>query len=261
MSLRICSLASGSSGNCYMVRTEDTVLLVDAGLSGRQINLRLGEKGASIEDVSAVLITHEHSDHIQGVSALLKQNKPIFASYGSLLESGYEENENVTCFEPGDPLSFGDITVETFRTSHDAVNPVGYCFKSDGKCICIVTDTGYVSEEIKEYMRSADILVLESNHDVNVLKVGPYPWFLKQRILGDKGHLSNESAGNALADIVASENSEKKRIVLLAHLSKENNFPEMAKATIENILREKHCKPNACILGVLSRNEVSEFYE
>ena len=262
MSLRICSLASGSSGNCYVVRTEDTVLLVDAGISGKQIRERLASLGCCIDDVDAVLVTHEHSDHVKGLSALLKMNRRIYASEKTLNACDLEIGEDYSyTFTPGDSFCIGDIEIESFHTSHDAADPTGYCFTNDGKCICIVTDTGYVSDEIKSFMAKADILVLESNHDENVLKMGSYPWFLKQRILSDIGHLSNELAAEALAEIVAKEDSEKKRLVLLAHLSKENNFPEMAKATMENILLEKGCKPRACVLRVLSRNEVSEIYE
>ncbi len=262
MSLRICSLASGSSGNCYVVGTEDTVLLVDAGISCKQIKERLEGLGADISMVSAVLVTHEHSDHIKGLPALSKLNRLIFASQKTFEAMDLELDSNLCkSFEPGDSFEIGDILVSTFKTSHDAADPVGYCFESNGKTICIVTDTGYVNDDIKNYISKADILVLESNHDENVLKMGPYPWFLKQRILSDEGHLSNEAAANALAEVMIAEKTCKTRQVLLAHLSKENNFPEMAQATLENILRERGCSPKNCILHVLSRNEVSKIYE
>lgn len=261
MSLRICSLASGSSGNCYVVGTEDTVLLVDAGISCKQMKERLSEFGKDLEDVDAVLVTHEHSDHIKGLSALAKFNRRVYASQKTFEAIGLDLPESLLMsFTPGDGFQIGDILVKSFKTSHDAADSVGYSFEAEGKNVCIVTDTGCVSEEIKNYMSKADILVLESNHDENVLKMGPYPWFLKQRILSDKGHLSNEAAANALAEVMLG-NPDKQRQVLLAHLSKENNFPEMAQATIENILREKACSPKNCILHVLSRNEVSEIYE
>ena len=262
MSLRICSLASGSSGNCYVIWTEDTVLLVDAGISGKQIRERMQSIGKSCENVDAILITHEHSDHIKGLSALIKNNRRIYASRKTLSATKLEFNEGFCSYiNAGEDFSIGDIRVRAFRTSHDAIDPMGFIFASGGSAICIVTDTGCLNDEIKAFMKEAGIIVLESNHDENILKMGPYPWFLKQRILSDKGHLSNETSANALAEIIASESSEKKRLVLLAHLSKENNFPEMAEATMENILREKGCKANACILRVLPRNEVSEIYE
>lgn len=261
MSLKICSLASGSSGNCYVIKSEDTVLLVDAGLSGKQICERLYNIGIDAEDVDAILITHEHSDHIRGLSPLLKLNRQIYTSAKTFEAINLDLKPDLcNSFRPGESFCVGSINIESFSTSHDAADPVGYCLSDAENCICIVTDTGFVSEKIATYMAKADILVLESNHDENILKVGPYPWFLKQRILSDKGHLSNEAAATALAELIASENSSKKRLVLLAHLSKENNFPEMARATMENILREKGCKPNACRVCVLSRNEVSEIY-
>lgn len=261
MSLSICSLASGSSGNCYMIRTDNTILLSDAGISGKQIRLRLEGLGIDMDQISAVLITHEHSDHIKGLSSFIKINKPIYGSEGTLRACKLDSDECLNYIKVGESFTIGDIEIKSFHTSHDAADPTGYCFKADGKCIAIVTDTGYASEEIKTHMAMADILVLESNHDENVLKMGPYPWFLKQRILSEKGHLSNECASQAMAEIISSENSEKTRLILLAHLSKENNFPEMAKATMENILQEKGVLPKAYRLRVLSRNEVSEIYE
>ncbi len=244
-----------------MVASEDTVLLIDAGISCKQTKERLSEFGKDISDVDAILITHEHSDHIKGLSALAKLNRRIYASHKTFDAIGLDlPGELCESFNPGESLKIGDILVKTFKTSHDAADSVGYSFESGGKNICIVTDTGYVTDEIKEYMAKSDILVLESNHDENVLKMGAYPWFLKQRILSERGHLSNEAAALALAEVML-ETPCKSRQVLLAHLSKENNFPEMAQATMENILREKACSPKNCILHVLSRNEVSEIYE
>jgi phosphoribosyl 1,2-cyclic phosphodiesterase len=242
------------------------MLLVDAGISCRQVEQRLDYAfGRSLDDIDAVLITHEHSDHIKGLARLLKLKRRLAANRETLdgiidclgLEG---EPENPMIFNNGDTFEIGDIKIDTFSTSHDAANPTGFAFENSGKRICIVTDTGCITDEIYDQMKRSDILVLESNHDENVLRMGPYPWFLKQRILSDRGHLSNETASAALADIIAGEDSQKQRIVLLAHLSKENNFPEMALATMENILRENGCKANSCIIRVLSRNEVSEIY-
>ena len=261
MSLRICSLASGSSGNAYVVMTDSTLLLVDAGLSGKQIKERLLFLGRDAENIDGILVTHEHSDHIKGLAVLLKLKRPVFATRETLASSIKRDYDFANEICPGQKFCIGDIEINPFKTSHDAANPIGFSFSKGGKCISIITDTGYVTDDAKRFIKKSDILVLESNHDENVLKMGPYPWFLKQRILSDIGHLSNDAAGEALAQIVASENSEKKRTVLLAHLSKENNFPEMALATIKNILLEKGCKPNACDIHVLSRSEVSEIYE
>lgn len=265
MNLRICSLASGSSGNSYVVFTDSTALLVDAGISCKRISEGLSDLGLALSDISGILVTHEHSDHIKGLPVLLKKGLRLYANRET--KNGIEDAlcisidpENTVIFNQNGVFQIGDIEITSFSTSHDALNPTAFAFESDGKRICIVTDTGCISPEIKDQIRLADILVLESNHDENVLKMGPYPWFLKQRILSDKGHLSNEAAANVLAEIIAEEKSEKRRIVLLAHLSKENNFPEMALTTVENTLRENGCSPRACIIKVLSRNEVSEIY-
>ena len=265
MNLRICSLASGSSGNSYVVFTDNTTLIVDAGISCKRICEGLESLGKSLADVSGILITHEHSDHIKGLPVLLKKNLPLYVNRET--KRGIEDAlsleiapGNTVIFEQNEVFRIGDIEITSFPTSHDALNPTAFAFEADGRRICIVTDTGCVSPEIKDQIRLADILVLESNHDENVLRMGPYPWFLKQRILSEAGHLSNEAAADALAEIVAEEKSEKRRIVLLAHLSRENNFPEMALTTVENTLRENGCSPRACVIKVLSRNEVSEIY-
>ena len=253
MNLSICSLASGSSGNSYLVRSDSTALLVDAGISAKQIKERLGELGLEICDISGILITHEHSDHIKGLGALLKNNRiKIFANKETLFKAGIDPLESDTFkFESGDSFAVGDITVTSFSVSHDADNPVGYYFEKNGCKISIVTDTGMVTDSVIKAMSHADILVLESNHDENVLKMGRYPWFLKQRILGPKGHLSNEAASEALSEVLKDEKLSgtlNPRMILLAHLSKENNFPEMAIMTMKNYLEE---------VGILLNREVT----
>jgi phosphoribosyl 1,2-cyclic phosphodiesterase len=239
----ICSLASGSGGNCYLIKTERTAFLVDAGLSGRQTALRLGKLGLYLSDISAVLVTHEHSDHVKGLPALAKSEGLRFfinkKTYGLLNASYGIGGDSIETFNTGDEIVIEDTQISTFRLSHDAADPVGYSFRTDGKQLSIVTDTGVVTEEIYENVRNSDILVLESNHDESVLKTGRYPWFLKQRILSEEGHLSNEAAADMLKRMVRDDRLNgriKARRILLAHLSKENNFPEMALATAENVL-------------------------
>ncbi len=157
------------------------------------------------------------------------------------------------------PFTVGDIEIKAFNVSHDAADPVGYSFYCMGKQISIVTDTGCIKDEVVEEIVEADILVIEANHDVDMLRIGRYPWYLKQRILGDSGHLSNESAGKALTRLLSRHSKERR--ILLAHLSKENNFPEMAYQTVKNILEEQnyyigtHTK-----LGTLIRDEISIVY-
>ena len=204
--MRLCSIASGSSGNCIYIGHASTHLLIDAGISGKRIEEGLRSIGIEPQDLSGVLITHEHSDHIQGVGVLARKYKvPLYG------------------------------TVETFcamkkgkTVSHDAANPVAYVFEADGKKIGMATDLGIYTEKTVEYLKDAGILYLESNHDVNMLMVGVYPYYLKQRILGEHGHLSNDSAAKLLCEL----HHDGLKHVLLAHLSKENNYPDLAYETV-----------------------------
>ena len=270
MDLAICSLASGSSGNCYLVRSPQTALLVDAGISFRQIKLRLAALGLAPEDISAILITHEHSDHIRSLEAAARATgAAVCMSRGTaeaIIGSAPRAElggAGLMTFSAGESFTAGDIEIKSFRLSHDAADPVGYSFSCGGRSLCIVTDTGVVTDEIFEAAKAADILVLESNHDVNILRVGRYPWFLKMRILGDQGHLSNDAAAQTLLRILEGEppGTERERIVLLAHLSKENNFPEMALATVQGELeRGGYIAGNRILIETLSRTEQSPLY-
>ena len=263
MTLSFCSFSSGSSGNCYLIKSENTAVLVDAGISGKKIFDGLEATETPLEQLAALLITHEHVDHTKSIKTLLKKEKSLKAyanamTWGQINSQVSDEQKEI--FETGESFLIGDILVKTFRVSHDAADPVGYTLSSGGKQISIVTDTGCMNEDIISEIKEADILILEANHDVDMLKLGRYPWFLKQRVLGEEGHLSNTAAGETILRLL-SENG-KERQVLLAHLSKENNFPEMAYQTIKNILEEsdfyigKHIK-----LTTIIRDEVSLIYE
>lgn len=263
MTLNFCSFSSGSSGNCYLVKSENTAILVDAGISGKRIFEGLEMTATPKEQLAALLITHEHIDHTKSIRTLMKKTKSMKAyanamTWEQICGQVCEEQREV--FKTGDTFPVGDILVRTFRVSHDAADPVGYTFTAGGKQISIVTDTGCMSDEIISEIRDADILVLEANHDIDMLKLGRYPWFLKQRVLGEEGHLSNVAAGETILRLLSEKNKE--RHVLLAHLSKENNFPEMAYQTVKNILEEadfyigKHLK-----LNTIMRDEVSLVYE
>lgn len=266
MSMAICSLASGSSGNCYAVLSQNTTLLVDAGISGRQIRSRLEQIQLSMDNVNGILITHEHSDHIKGLNGLLKSKEvAVYANKNTFLGMNTQLPESRRrYFVTGECFTIGDLEIRTFPVSHDSGDPVGFSFSNGGQRIAIVTDTGVVSEPLLQEMREADILVLESNHDESILRMGKYPWFLKQRILGNRGHLSNVAAAEALAAILSDDEEcggRKDRMVLLAHLSKENNFPEMAMATVENILGEYgYPTGSSTRLITLSRTEMSPLY-
>ncbi|HVI41102.1 MAG TPA: MBL fold metallo-hydrolase [Anaerovoracaceae bacterium] len=263
MTLSFCSFSSGSSGNCYLIKSENTAVLVDAGISGKKIYEGLEKTATPRELLAALLITHEHSDHTKSIKTLMKKEKSLKAyanamTWGQINSGICEEQKEI--FETGDTFLVGDILVKTFHVSHDAAEPVGFTFSSGGKQISIVTDTGCMSEEIISEIKDADILILEANHDVDMLKIGRYPWFLKQRVLGEEGHLSNTAAGETILRLLSE--SSKERCILLAHLSKENNFPEMAYQTVKNILEEadfyigKHLK-----LNMIIRDEVSLIYE
>ncbi len=234
--MRVCAIASGSSGNCVYVGNGDTHLLVDAGISGKRIEQALESIGTGAERLQGILITHEHSDHIQGIGVLARRyGIPIYGtaetlcgmlkgktSVGKIPEGLLHE------VKPGENLRFGELAVHPHSISHDAANPVCYTFEAEGKKAALVTDLGMYDEHILEAVKGSEILYLESNHDVNMLMVGAYPYYLKQRILGERGHLSNDSAAKLICEVLHPE----LRHVILAHLSKENNLPELAYETV-----------------------------
>ena len=240
MALSFCSFASGSSGNCYLVRSDETTILIDAGISGKRIFQGLEENGVSCDDVQAVLVTHEHIDHVQSLPILTKRisNLEVYANEETWLaiERPVAE-ERKRYFVTGRDFRIGDMTIRPFAIPHDAAEPVGFSIYCDGSQISIVTDVGYITEEIFEEILDADLLLLEANHEKEMLLMGRYPYPLKQRILGDEGHLSNISAGECLCRL----NSEKskKRKVLLGHLSRENNEPSVAMLAVRNTLLEE----------------------
>jgi phosphoribosyl 1,2-cyclic phosphodiesterase len=276
MPLRFCSLASGSSGNCYLVRTDDTAVVIDAGVPARLITRGLIMAHTDPDDVKALLITHEHTDHIGGVQAAANrlQGAHVFASIGTwegaaggggargrgprlLVSEDRKEG-----FAPGDQFTIGDIEIQTVPLSHDASSPVGYVLTSargEGS-VSIITDTGIFTDGMASASADADIFVIEANHDVGMLVRGRYPAFLKQRILSDSGHLSNEAAAGAVLRVAALE--RKKRCVLLAHLSAENNTPAAAEGTVSRLLAEDgYCSGRDLYIGVLPRKRVSMIFE
>ncbi|MDR3296593.1 MAG: MBL fold metallo-hydrolase [Clostridiales Family XIII bacterium] len=263
MGFDFCSFSSGSSGNCYLVRSECTAVLVDAGISRTRIMEGLARTGTDPAILRALLVTHEHIDHVRGASALLKKEKGIvafanektWAAAGERAPAAGRRN-----FVTGESFRVGDILVKTFAVNHDAADPVGYTLTHGGRQISIITDTGHVDEEMLLAAGDADILVLEANHDEDMLKYGRYSMALKQRVLGDRGHLSNTAAGNAIVKWL--EGVKKERRVLLAHLSRENNFPEMALQTIRNILEEKKYYIGRDLrLDTMARDEIGPVYE
>lgn len=262
MSLSFCSFSSGSSGNCYMVFTETTAVLVDAGISGKRILEGIDYIQNDTANISALLITHEHIDHVRSVRVLNKK-LPELVTYAN--SRTWEHIEELVpapkrrVFNADEEFEIGDMTVRPFRTSHDAAESVGFSFQSGGRQVSIVTDTGYISEEVFANIKAADILVIEANHDVNVLQMCSYPYQTKRRIAGDMGHLSNEAAADCICRITMEY--PKDRQVLLAHLSNENNSPSLAHLTIKNILEENRLYIDRDLrLSVISRDEVSPVY-
>ena len=226
--LTLTTLASGSSGNCLLLSAGETHLLVDAGISCRRICRSLRDLGVDPSALSGVLVTHEHTDHIAGLATLTKQFRlPVYASPGTGRHLCYRiaalEDVLHTC-APGGAFTVGGLAVETFPTLHDAAEPMGYAVSDGSRKAAVVTDLGVVTEEVLRGVRGANLLVVEANHDVECLKSGPYPYYLKKRILGDQGHLCNE-AGAALARTAAKAGAHT---VVQAHLSAENNTPAMA---------------------------------
>ncbi|MGT2958743.1 metallohydrolase [Streptococcus bovimastitidis] len=232
-------LASGSSGNSFYLETPKKRILVDAGLTGKKISSLLAEIDRKPEDLDAILITHEHSDHIKGVGVLArKYNLDIYANEKTwqVIDErnmiGKIDVAQKHVFERDKMITFGDIDIESFGVSHDAADPQFYRFMKDNKSFVMLTDTGYVSDRMSGIIDNADAYLIESNHDIEILRSGSYPWSLKQRILSDMGHLSNEDGAGAM--IRSMGNKTKK--IFLGHLSKENNIKELAHMTMENQL-------------------------
>ncbi|WP_040977761.1 MBL fold metallo-hydrolase [Oceanobacillus jeddahense] len=240
MTLRFSVLASGSTGNAFYIETEQQRLLVDAGLSGKKMDGFFQEINIDPSRLDGILVTHEHSDHIKGLGIFARKHQlPIYAnektwqamdhSLGKLtLDQKFQ-------FDMGSVRSFGDIEVESFGVSHDAAEPMFYTFRNNGQKVALVTDLGYVSERIKKTVEDADAYIFEANHDVEMLRMGRYPWNVKRRILGDSGHVSNEDCGLALTDII----TNRTKRIYLAHLSLDNNMKDLARMSVNQILTER----------------------
>ena len=254
--LTLTTLASGSSGNCLLLSCGDVHLLVDAGISCRRICTGLKALGVEPEALSGVLITHEHTDHIAGLATLTKRYAiPVYASPGTGRQLCYRiaalEDVLHTC-RPCTSFSVDGLDVETFPLSHDAAEPMGLAVSDGGRKAAVATDLGVVTPEVEAAMAGAGLVVVEANHDVDWLEQGPYPYPLKQRILGDRGHLSNE-AGARLACRAAEAGAHT---ILLAHLSHENNTPQRARTAAEICLRGSGIRPGAdVVLEVAPRSE------
>lgn len=226
---KFCTLFSSSSGNCTFISDGKTNLLVDAGVSAARICSALAEIGYSPYDIDGILLTHEHRDHISGVSVLSRNYSiPVYANVGTMEKAlaitGWIFDDYIHTFRTNEKFAVGDIEVFPFSIPHDTIDPVGYTFRFGGKYYSVATDTGHVSESILKHLCKSDAVLIESNHDVQMLLDGPYPYPLKKRILGDKGHLSNENCAHFAAQLVKWGTTR----IALGHLSEKNNAPELA---------------------------------
>ncbi|UVI33849.1 MBL fold metallo-hydrolase [Paenibacillus spongiae] len=237
MGIRFTVLASGSTGNATIVQGDEATVLVDAGLSVKKIEELMRERGVAGHHVDAILVTHEHSDHIKGLGAFARKfDLPIYANeatWGAMERHvGQINPEQRVILETGETVNFGGIRTTSYAISHDAAEPVGYVFDDDDVKLSLATDLGYVSDKVRMMIEDSDVLVLESNHDVDMLRMGRYPWNIKRRILSDIGHLSNEAAGEALCQLM----TDRTKRVYLAHLSLDHNLMDLAKLTVNSVL-------------------------
>jgi phosphoribosyl 1,2-cyclic phosphodiesterase len=231
--MKICVLGSGSRGNCTLVESGGTAVLIDAGFSGKEIRRRLQLIGRQVESISAILVTHEHNDHVSGAGILSRQAQvPLYANSAT-----YQATESrlgklsARCeFGTGEQFTLDDLQVHPFAISHDTVDPVGFVISDGTHCFGYCTDTGKITTLIEHHLQGCDALVLESNHDPKMLREGPYPLHLQQRVRSNKGHLANEDAGRFLRKLV----SQRLTNVVLAHLSETNNLPELALRAAKN---------------------------
>ena len=240
--LRFISFGSGSSGNCYYLFTETDGLIIDIGVGLRTLKKQFTDYGLSLGSVCYVLITHDHADHIKSVGSLSHEYRlPVYAT--RMVHQGIDRNYCVArklnpadkrFVTAGEPLQLGDFHITPFAVPHDASENLGYMVEAQGVKFCIMTDAGCVTDEMKPFISQANYLVIEANHDEEMLHNGPYPKYLKDRILGNNGHLSNTACAAALAENMTPE----LRQVWLCHLSEENNHPELARKTIESYLRQ-----------------------
>ena len=259
--MKFCSLYSGSSGNSIFIASDNAKVLIDAGLAGKKIDDALKHIGEESSSIDGIFITHEHIDHIKGVGVLSrKYDIPIYANDNTwaVMEKniGKIKEHNIRIMDRRSSITINDLEIRSFNIPHDAIAPVGYTVSYAGKNASVVTDFGVFTEEIRDNIIDSDIILLESNHDVNMLRMGPYPYKLKLRVLGENGHLSNEDCGSAIVSLL--KNDKKKQIVL-GHLSGTNNHPDLAYQTVVDVLSANGLRPgDDVILQLASRHNPSE---
>ncbi|MDY2729757.1 MBL fold metallo-hydrolase [Clostridium sp. HCP1S3_B4] len=259
-----CSLYSGSSGNSIFAASEKAKILIDAGMPGKRIDAALNEIGQNAQGMKGIFITHEHSDHIKGVGVMSrKYDIPIYANAEtwSAMEGtiGRIKEHNIKVIDRRSTIKIEDMCINSFAIPHDAVAPVGYTVECGNKKVSVATDFGTFTEEIKDNIKESEVILLESNHDVSMLKYGPYPYVLKRRILSEIGHLSNDDCGKAIVEISKSGPLKK---ILLGHLSRTNNNPDLAYQTVLSTIKEDGLMLGKdVILGMADRNNPSGYVE
>lgn len=258
--LNFCSLYSGSSGNSLFVETENTKILVDAGMSCKKIEEALNSIEVDLSSINAILVTHEHSDHIKGISTISRKfDIPVFATKETF-EAIPDQTEriaqnNINFFKPSEKFFINDLEILPFSIPHDAANPCGFNITNSEHQISIATDIGHMTKSILNHLEGSKFILLESNYDTEVLRACSYPFKLKSRIASNTGHLSNDMAGKTISYLLKNSNLQT---ALLGHLSKESNFPELAYQTVVDELIANNCNENSINLSVASRNAPSK---
>ena len=263
--LSLYPLYSSSSGNMYLIETAEANVLVDIGVTYKKVNETLTSLSKSVNDIDAILITHEHSDHIKGLNLFIKNNPstPVYASKGtceyiiSNLKKANISSDSVTDLSLTENLYIKDLKIEHFSTSHDAVDPVGYKISNLDKSITIATDLGIMTNSVFAYLENSSLPVIESNYDKNMLYAGRYPFDIKRRIAGPYGHLSNEDSGQVILKLAQNGT----RDFLLSHMSEHNNIPELAKETILSTLTLAGFDTNEFNINIASKDFSSEVYK
>jgi phosphoribosyl 1,2-cyclic phosphodiesterase len=258
--VKFCALASGSSGNAALMATDSTRILVDAGISMLQLRKRLAAVGEELGRIDAILVTHEHSDHVAGLS-VLGRNRDVRAVFwlSRLTEPAIDWGERrparVESFQAGASFTIGDIDVQSFSIPHDAVDPVGFCFEAQGVRIGVATDLGYVPESVKFHLRRCNLLLLEANHDLDMLKVGPYPWSVKQRVMSRVGHLSNMHMSDYLMQDLDSCTAN----LVLGHISELNNHPAIVQMIADEALQKRGLETKLSLAAQHTPSEVFQY--
>ena len=253
--LNFCSLYSGSSGNSLFIKTENTKILVDAGVSSKKIEKALNELDIEPKSIDGILVTHEHSDHVQGLGTFSKKfDLPVFVNQETLDAMPKQRDKisekNLKTFKVSEKFSIGDLDINPFSIPHDAANPCGFTILNENKKISIATDIGHMTNDILRNLEESQFVLLESNYDPEVLKCSSYPFMLKSRIAGPTGHLPNEIAGKTIAYLLKSGLKQ----AMLGHLSKESNFPELAYKTVVDELIANNYNENSLNLSVANRD-------